>query len=113
VRASERPRDADLCEALTLPIGPLPTGIRTEEALAASRKAEAAEARRGLVCAVCGRPFEAQRLTARFFSQYHLSRTEAARITIAGFNDTTGSGHITRFLTDVTVLFVPVASIPA
>jgi hypothetical protein len=28
-------------------------------------------------------------------------------------DDTTGSGHITRFLTDVTVLFVPVASIPA
>jgi hypothetical protein len=28
-------------------------------------------------------------------------------------DDTTGSGHITRFLADVTVLFVPVANIPA
>jgi hypothetical protein len=27
-------------------------------------------------------------------------------------DDTTGSGHIARFLTDVTVLVVPVASIP-
>jgi hypothetical protein len=28
-------------------------------------------------------------------------------------DDTTGPGHITRFLTDATVLFVPAASIPA
>jgi hypothetical protein len=27
-------------------------------------------------------------------------------------DDTTGEGHITRFLTDVTALFIPVASIP-
>ena len=27
-------------------------------------------------------------------------------------DDTTGSGHLTRFLTDVTVLFVPVVDIP-